>query len=125
MTTVKKLVPYGLWIIIFFIILYVIAEIVFIRYIIIHQDTDFYNPLMNSQIAIFSLSLLTVICLILIFGLYNGFPWARYATIIFFSIMLVISISSFLFIPDIFSIVILSCGLILLYRPAVKKYFSK
>ena len=115
----KKEKPTELWILIFFIIIYVITQLILVRYYILHPNTLYSNAKYECLIA-------AIIGIILIYGLLKRFKWAWYITVLSFCIQLIISVYYFIYIPsNIYSVLIIAAGLYLLFRPVVKNYFMK
>ena len=117
----NKEIPTELWIVIFLILMVVIANIVLLRYHLLHPDISY-------QIAPYVSLLWTVMGIIMICSLYKGYSWAWYITVVTICLVLIEGIYNFIFvtfIQNIFGLFLAFMSLNLMFRPNVRKYFKK
>ena len=113
--------PTELWIVIFIILMVVIANIVLLRYYLLHPDSSY-------QIAPYVSLLWAAMGIIMICSLYKGYSWAWYITIVTIYLIIIEGIYNFIFvtfIQNIFGLFLAFMSLYLMYRPNVRKFFKK
>jgi len=122
----EKNIPTEIWIIIGIMFLYEIIGTFSLRYYLLHPEIYPDTNLMTYQTAIYFSIVVLIIQIILIIGLYKGFQWARYSTIVLFSMLLILYIYSFIIsYVNIFYIVIAIAVIFILSKSNVRNYFIK
>jgi hypothetical protein len=115
----KKERPLELWVLIFFIVFYVIIQLVMVRYIYLNPDIYYNTAIYGNLIAAF-------IGFVLFFGFFKGYLWTWYIAVIAFVSILFYSIYNFLYNPlNFFNVLMIATGLYILFRPSVRDYFKK